>query len=322
MEEPRQALVGPLPGNEQITPRAELYAIFKAIKYGRSPQRVICDHLNHVVALLDWLYKGVTSFLNPDTPNVDIWRKIHQAVDQRGGLCADGPNMLTAMWQPSHQRARVDESAEMRHLRRGNDCADELANEGRKMHPDINEIVIRTKARYSAAKNWIRWIGTATKLQYDNELEGCDHDRKPKSLRQSATKRGDYRVRIPKEARVLRRFPWAVNSLGTVEYIAEIWKESEDVSLDTSVATKAVNTIRAAARAEGTVAEKRYLDSFDNHVCPTKRRRKGARFLPDNCFNESSELLSSDHAMGHIMMTAGIGSEVQSLLGVYGRACP
>ena len=62
MEEPRQALVGPLPGNEQITPRAELYAIFKAIKYGRSPQRVICDHLNHVVALLDWLYK--------DTPNV------------------------------------------------------------------------------------------------------------------------------------------------------------------------------------------------------------------------------------------------------------
>lgn len=303
---PGRPLLGPS-GSEQTIPRAELYAIFKGVKYGRNPQRIICDHLNHVIALLDWLHYGVTSFLNPDTPNVDIWRKIHEAVIQRGGLCADGPNMLTALWQPSHQRANNNENAEMRHLRRGNDCADELANEGRRMHPDVSDVVLRTKARYCAAKNWIRWVGTATKLRYDNELEGCDHDRRPKGLHPVKSK--DFRTRVPKEARVLRRFPWASDSLGIVEYTVDIWEDSDVEPVNTSVATEAADSIRAAVRVAGNTAEKQYLESFDSMGCAdSKRRRKGARFLPDQSFNESSELLSSDHAMGHIMMTAGIGS--------------
>ena len=79
-EEPRQALYSPLLGDEQSTPCAELYAIFKAVVFGRSPQRIICDHLNHVNAHCNWRVNGCTSFLNPDTPNVDIWRRIHEAI--------------------------------------------------------------------------------------------------------------------------------------------------------------------------------------------------------------------------------------------------
>ena len=51
MAPPTQAVYGPLPGNIQTTPRAELMASYVAVVYGRSPQRIISDHLNPVVAL-------------------------------------------------------------------------------------------------------------------------------------------------------------------------------------------------------------------------------------------------------------------------------
>ena len=61
----RHALYGSLPGYEQTTPRAELMAIYLAIKYGSSPQRIICDHINHVNVLTNWARDNDTSFLNP-----------------------------------------------------------------------------------------------------------------------------------------------------------------------------------------------------------------------------------------------------------------
>ena len=96
-------------------------AILLAVVFGKSPQRIVSDHLNHVVALRDWMLKGCTDFLNPKTPNLDIWRKLYTAILDRGGLREgrdDGDN-FTIIWQPSHTRAKISETAEMKHLRRG-----------------------------------------------------------------------------------------------------------------------------------------------------------------------------------------------------------
>ena len=53
----------------------------------------------------------------------------------------------------------------MKHLRRGNDAADFYAGLGREMHPSVNELIVRTQARYNAAKHWITWVAKAALLQ-------------------------------------------------------------------------------------------------------------------------------------------------------------
>ena len=109
MGTPKQAVYGPLHGNDQTTPRAKLMAILIAVVFGKSPQRIVSDHLNHVVALREWMIDGCTSFLNHKTPNLDIWRKLYTAIIDRGGLRegnSDGDD-FTIIWQPSHTRASV-----------------------------------------------------------------------------------------------------------------------------------------------------------------------------------------------------------------------
>ena len=100
------------------------------------------------------MLEGVTSFLNPNTPNVDIWRKLHEAILRRGGLNDSGRDQLIIVWRPSHQRASIGETPEQK-------VADHFAKLGRLMNPDVTNMIITTKARYRAAKNWARWIGMA-----------------------------------------------------------------------------------------------------------------------------------------------------------------
>ena len=207
MAKPLQAAYGPLQGNIQTTPRAELMAIFVAVIFGRSPQRIISDHLNHVVALRNWWLYGDTSFLKPTNPNVDVWRKLHAAIIERGGLCETegGSHYFTIIWQPSHTRATMSETPEMKHLRRGNAAADYFASLGRGLHPNVSDLVITTQARFKAAKNWITWVAKAAALQYDKDFGMCDHDKRDKAV--TKCKGTDQKVRAPAEARILRRMP-------------------------------------------------------------------------------------------------------------------
>ena len=108
----------------------------------------------------------------------------------------------------------------MKHLRRGNDAADYFANLGRAMHPSVSDLVITTQARYRAAKNWMTWIAKAAALQYDSAFGKCDHYRRDKT--RCKMKGADQKVRVPDEAKILRRMPWASHSLGIVEYTREI----------------------------------------------------------------------------------------------------
>ena len=88
-----QAVAASLPGPIQTTPRAELYVILIALVYGISPQLIVCDHWDHVKALID-LSAGIASMLNPMTPNLDLWRQVIEAVAGSGGLCREGANQL------------------------------------------------------------------------------------------------------------------------------------------------------------------------------------------------------------------------------------
>ena len=67
-------------------------------------------------------------------------------------------------------------------------------------------------------------------------------------------------------------------------------------------------TIREAARDNGTIAERRYLDSFDLGTKQPAGSR-GIRLLPKSSYNEFNEPLPTEAAMGHLMMTAGLGNE-------------
>ena len=322
MAAPIQAVYGHLPGNIQTTPRAELMAIYVAVAFGRSPQRIISDHLNHVVALRNWMLLGDTSFLNPSTPNLDIWRRLHAAITARGGLTegSDIGSNFTIIWQPSHTRASAFETTDMKHVRRGNAAADYFANLGRGVHPSVSDLVIRSQARYKAAKDWITWIEKAAAVQYDPEFGMCDHDKRDKSL--IKLKGSDHRVRVPHEARILRRMPWASNSLGTVEYTNDIWTQERfthcsgsnipsepavpAVPSDSVVAR--VAEMRNATRVSGSVRVRAYLDKFDV-VNPRNSGRSSKRLLPISKYNEYDEPLPTVNASGHLMMTAGLGSE-------------
>ena len=98
----------------------------------------------------------------------------------------------------------------MKHLGSGNDAVDLYANHGRAMHPNVSELIIRTQARFNLAKHWVTWIAHAASLQVDKDFNGCDHDLRDKD--KVKAKGMDQRVRIPDEATVLRRMPWAATS--------------------------------------------------------------------------------------------------------------
>ena len=294
------ALYGVLPGYDQTTPRAELYAIYQAVKHGASPQRIISDHVNHVNALNDWMHHGTTSFLHPKAPNVDLWRKVYDEVNRRGGLHASGSRQLCFAWQPSHTRASDCETEEHKFLQRGNDAADYYANLGRALHVDISQCVMETQTRSKRAKAWACWIGHASFLQYSRLWEGCDHDVKPKgAVANPKNIRQD--VKVPCEAKVIRRMPWARSSLGTIEYLDDLWNDDCSPHDEHDCSPHVAHTIRA----RGTLAEIAYLERFHYNVMGGTQR-KGLRFIPRQCTFEMSEALPTSAAMGHHMMTAGL----------------
>ena len=157
--------------------------------------------------------------LHRKNPNLDLWRKIKAEVDTRGGIDHHGENKLWIQWQRAHQRACRSQTTKQRQLRRGNDAADHYANEGRKLHNDVEPKRIRLSYLRGIARNWAQWVGTAAALQYDTEFEGCDHTL-PSQSRERAKpgRRSEKKRSLPDEARVLRRLSWAKNSEGSLEH--------------------------------------------------------------------------------------------------------
>ena len=219
-----QALYASLAGEDQSTPRSEAMAMYQAVRYGISPQVIISDHINHVRDFIRFAAGSTTTPLHPKKPNVDIWRNTYLEIMRRGGLGDIRPDRLWMAWKRSHTRAHRNESNLDRNWRRGNTAADDFANMGRELHYPIHDIVSNVKYLADNATKWIRWVGTAAALQFSSLFDGCDHHL-PEGTRGEKNRR-QIKVQLPEEAAVLRRMPWAVRSLGTIEYVEDIRKQS------------------------------------------------------------------------------------------------
>ena len=95
--------------------------------HGVNPHVIITDHVNHERAI-QAMNNGDYKVVHPMTPNVDLWRLVVRAIHNRGGLRADGEDLLWVEWQPAHTRASTNETAEQRNRRRDNAAADLVAN--------------------------------------------------------------------------------------------------------------------------------------------------------------------------------------------------
>ena len=84
---------------------------------------------------------------------------MNDVVRSISGMCKEGLDKLWITWQLSHLRATEGETAKEKHLRRGSNTADKLANIGRELHENIDKVIMRTKAAYDTAKHWALWAG-------------------------------------------------------------------------------------------------------------------------------------------------------------------
>ena len=280
--EVHQAMCASLPGPHPTTPRAELMAIYQAIKWGESPQTIISDHENHVRDLRA-MGRGSKRMLHRKNPNLDLWRKIKAEVDTRGGIDQHGENKLWIQWQRAHQRASRSETTEQRQLRRGNDAADHYANEGRKLHNDVEPKRIRVSYLRGIARNWAQWVGTAAALQYDTEFEGCDHTLPSQSReRGKPGRRSEKKRSLPDEARVLRRLSWAKNSEGSLEHHQPLREEDtpqegQAMPQDDDTVDLAAHVVKRRRLSKKTHfdATERYIQSFQN-LFPARQKRCSA----------------------------------------------
>ena len=247
--------------------------------------------------------------MNPKTPNLDIWRNIYDEVKRRGGLKADGDQMLKLIWQPSHTRAHKGESHEQRHLRRGNDAADFFANRGRELHGDYTEMITKVKAHYTVAVNLARWLGKASSLQYDKDWNLCDHDVKPKG-KHASDRAAKQDVAIPVEAKVIRRLPWARSSLGTIEFLDDLWtQDSTSHHPPDDIVTLVANAAHNPPNVGSSNAERAYVDKFHRVMSTQSSSVKGRRLVPRTGLMEMNQPLPTEAAMGHFMMTSGMGPQ-------------
>ena len=295
-KQPLFAMWGPLSGPLQTTPRAELTALIMAFKYGRSPQTILCDHLNHVRAINALCTQsGRRKVLDMMGPMLDLWRDLIAAVGTRGGIKeVDGQHCLRVRWQKAHLRASDGESELQKAMRRTNNMADIVANRGRAMHTDITNLLTRVRFLHDRAVDWARWVGFAAAVQYENG-HTCDHDMVTE--RRTLTGVRHTFPCLPSAARIIRRFPWASRSLGIVEH-----SMIDNVAVPSAEQSLVLEAIGASSCAQGDSAYRvaRFCERFPGSG------RLGVRTLPPIVVPEREEWLPPDMALGHAMNTVGI----------------
>ena len=300
-----QAVYGPLVGYFQTTPRAELQALIIALKHGKSPQTIVSDHKNHVVAINKIsTYTGKRKVLDMKGPMLDQWRQVVEIIEARGGLNdEEGDEQLMVIWQPSHLRAHRGETACQKMLRRGNDGADTAANWGRQLHDEVTNNVIRVKYLFDRACEWATWVGFAAAIQYESG-HICDHVLHTDTYRLTDGAKCSLPM-LPKEARILRRFPWAARSLGTVEHrqLQQVNGADDDTvpyNHPVGIATRA----RVAVELERDNRAQRVSKFCERFSTVTHGR--GVKALPQHFIPEKDEWLPTSMTLGHAMHTVGL----------------
>ena len=155
----------------------------------------------------------------------------------------------------------------------------------------------------------MKWISRASQLQYGSEVVVCDHnvrcDKHQRKDEESSAKSAE----VPKDARVIRKMPWAHDFLGTVDHLCEFSAHNEvRVDISKPMVVQA-NTIRAEVLSEVSSVGIAYVGSITQHVRQRQQNHVGASFLPKNAVCGLDEPLLSEAVFGHIIMTAGLHNE-------------
>ena len=122
----RGGIFGALDGPKQTVPRAELQAIWEALKWAVTPMRIISDHKNHV----DAIAKGKAFCVSPTNEHVDLWKKVWSEIERHGGIGDE----LTVVWQAAHMEIDAVEDPDEKQRIFANNQADEAAKKGRLLH--------------------------------------------------------------------------------------------------------------------------------------------------------------------------------------------
>ena len=160
---------------------------------------------------------------------------------------------------------------------------------------------------YKRGMAWAAWAGAAAMAQRDPARQP-DHDLPPEHrCKPSRVKRNQ--PRLPQQAKVIRRFPWAANSLGTLEYTQDLEDEAEEpVGTAVNIAQTTIADLRERdfSATPDEVRARAYVSAFRCKTHKTEEAVKGKRCLPNPFGFEGRTALSPSDSLGHCMMTAGL----------------
>ena len=195
-----QALYGPLNGQHQSTPRAELEAIACALENALPPVCIVTDHINH----RDTFRKGRRHCCRISNPMIDIWIRVWKQVDRLG------IQNVKIRWFPSHQHKVDGEKWQRRVDRRANAAADKVADWGREVHDLPAQVRTEYSQTEEAAVEYLKWAAYLAAAQHNGNIVP-DHD-KPQLQRNKRNKR--LRCNPTNDQRILNRIPFAQRSSG------------------------------------------------------------------------------------------------------------
>ena len=164
------AFYGPLPGPNQSTPRAELFAVCEALRVAVLPCKIHTDHR----LIVKGLARGRAWCTAATRPNADLWRLLWFRLDDHGGLGAD----LSIVWVPGHDEGEHLEA-------RGNRLADAMAKSGAAMHELPEEVISEAQRLRDKLSSILRWIGSAAVAS----SQAARPERQPKPERPQRTAR-------------------------------------------------------------------------------------------------------------------------------------
>ena len=115
---------------------------------------------------------------------------------------------------------------------------------------------------------------------------------------------------IPTVAKVMRRMPWASNSLGTIKHKEDLWMQEVPKDTNDDQVVKLARELQSRINSMGSAAEKSYVDRFHSS-CSAQCQGQGVRGMTRNCVNELSDPLPTSAAWGRMMYVVGINSRLR-----------
>ena len=172
----RAAAHGPLPGNEQIVPLAELFAFMFYLRHA-IPTAGRYTFVTDCAYVIDGFGKGRATMTNGWSAHPGMWRELFRIAEDIGTA------HITLFKIAAHRRLDSALSPQEAFMIKGNSCADLAAKMGAKIHPHDDSMYANVKASLDKVKMVAKFITTAVMQhhEYDESVKldriGPDADR-------------------------------------------------------------------------------------------------------------------------------------------------